>query len=105
MRCHRVAGYVRPAVIALLGSYMICREEQEDTLKSLWLIPVDEVKLTLTKMVLALVFSVLIYLRLFDVPAIATHLLPLLLYKPQNIFLKQRSKRDHCPFPAYVWRR
>ena len=54
-----------PAVIALLGSYMICREEQEDTLKSLRLIPVDEVKLTLTKMVLALVFSVLIYLLLF----------------------------------------
>ena len=39
--------YVLPAVIALLGSYMICREEQEDTLKSLRLIPVDEVKLTL----------------------------------------------------------
>ena len=33
--------YVLPAVIALLGSYMICREEQEDTLKSLRLIPVD----------------------------------------------------------------
>lgn len=40
--------YVLPAVIALLGSYMICREEQEDTLKSLRLIPVDEVKLTLS---------------------------------------------------------
>ena len=49
--------YVLPAVIALLGSYMICREEQEDTLKSLRLIPVDEVKLTLSKMVLALVFN------------------------------------------------
>ena len=42
--------YVLPAVIALLGSYMICREEQEDTMKSLRLIPVDEVKLTLSKM-------------------------------------------------------
>ena len=52
---------------ALLGSYMICREEQEDTLKSLRLIPVDEVKLTLSKMVLALVFSVLIYLLLFAI--------------------------------------
>ena len=47
---------VLPAVIALLGSYMVCREEQEDTLKSLRLIPVEEVKLTLSKMVLALVF-------------------------------------------------
>ena len=55
------------AVIALLGSYMICREEQEDTLKSLRLIPVDEVKLTLSKMMLALVFSVLIYLLLFAI--------------------------------------
>lgn len=27
--------FVLPAVIALLGSYMICREEQEDTIKSL----------------------------------------------------------------------
>lgn len=44
--------YVLPAVIALLGSYMICREEQEDTLKSLRLIPVDEVKLTLSIVVL-----------------------------------------------------
>ena len=26
--------FVLPAVIALLGSYMICREEQEDTIKS-----------------------------------------------------------------------
>ncbi len=59
--------YVLPAVIALLGSYMICREEQEDTLKSLRLIPVDEVKLTLAKMVLTLVFSVLIYLLLFAI--------------------------------------
>lgn len=59
--------YVLPAVIALLGSYMVCREEQEDTLKSLRLIPVDEVKLTLAKMVLTLVFSVLIYLLLFAI--------------------------------------
>lgn len=46
---------------------MICREEQEDTLKSLRLIPVDEVKLTFAKMVLVLVFSVLIYLLLFTI--------------------------------------
>lgn len=59
--------YVLPAVIALLGSYMVCREEQEDTLKSLRIIPVDEVKLTLAKMVLSLVFSVLIYLLLFAI--------------------------------------
>jgi len=33
--------YVLPAVIALLGSYMICREDQEDTMKTLRLIPVS----------------------------------------------------------------
>lgn len=38
-------------MIALLGSYMICREEQEDTLKSLRLIPVDEMKLTLSQFI------------------------------------------------------
>ena len=43
--------YVLPAVIALLGSYMICREEQEDTMKSLQLIPVNETKLTAAKMI------------------------------------------------------
>lgn len=57
--------YVLPAVIALLGSYMICREDQEDTMKALRLIPINETKLTMAKMILALVFSVLIYLLLF----------------------------------------
>lgn len=57
--------FVLPAVIALLGSYMICREEQEDTMKSLQLIPVDETKLTSAKMIVSLIFSILIYLLLF----------------------------------------
>ena len=59
--------YVLPAIIALLGSYMICREEQEDTMKSLRLVPIDEVKLTVAKMIIAMIFSVLIYLMLFMV--------------------------------------
>ena len=59
--------YKRELRETTLGSYMICREEQEDTLKSLRLIPVDEVKLTLAKMILAFVFSVLIYLLLFAI--------------------------------------
>lgn len=57
--------YVLPAVIALLGSYMICREEQEDTMKSLQLIPVNETKLTAAKMIVSLIFSILVYLLLF----------------------------------------
>lgn len=59
--------FVLPAVIALLGSYMICREEEDDTLKSLRLIPVNEVKLTTAKMIMAFMFSVFIYLLLFSI--------------------------------------
>ncbi|WP_312281062.1 ABC transporter permease [Oscillibacter sp.] len=58
---------VLPAVIALLGSYMICREEQDDTIKSLQLIPVNAVKLTAAKMMITFLFSVLIYLLLFAI--------------------------------------
>lgn len=54
-----------PAVIALLGSYMICREQQDDTLKTLRMIPINEAKLTVAKMILAFVICVLLYLLLF----------------------------------------
>ena len=47
--------FVLPAVIALLGSYMICREEEDDTMKSLRLIPVNEAKLTVAKMMIAFI--------------------------------------------------
>lgn len=59
--------FVLPAVIALLGSYMICREDQDDTMKSLRLIPVSETKLTVAKMIVTFVFSILIYLLLFTI--------------------------------------
>lgn len=59
--------FVLPAVIALLGSYMICREEQEDTIKSLRLIPVNEANLTAAKMIVTFVFSILLYLLLFAI--------------------------------------
>lgn len=59
--------FVLPAVIALLGSYMICREEQDDTMKSLRLIPISETKLTVAKMIVTFVFSILIYLLLFTI--------------------------------------
>lgn len=57
--------FVLPAVIALLGSYMICREEQEDTMKALRLVPIEEGKLAMAKMVITMVCSILIYLLLF----------------------------------------
>lgn len=56
---------VLPAVIALLGSYMICREEQDDTIKNLSLIPVNERKLTAAKMIILFLFSILAYVLLF----------------------------------------
>ena len=72
--------FVLPAVIALLGSYMICREEQEDVLKSLRLIPIDEsnikslrlipiseAKMTIAKLLITFAFSVLFYLLLFGI--------------------------------------
>lgn len=59
--------FVLPAVIALLGSYMICREEEEDTIKSLRIIPIDESKLIAAKMIVAFVFSIFLYLLLFTV--------------------------------------
>lgn len=69
--------FVLPAVIALLGSYMICREEQDDTLKSLRLIPVNETKLTTAKMIVALVFSMLVYLLLFIITFVTEAILHL----------------------------
>lgn len=57
--------FILPAIIAMLGSYMICREEQDDTLKSLLLIPVNETVLTAAKMIVTFILSVLIYLLLF----------------------------------------
>ena len=58
---------VIPAVIALLGSYMICREEQEDTIKSLRIIPINETKLITAKMMITFLFSIFIYLLLFAI--------------------------------------
>ncbi len=62
--------FVLPAVISMLGSYLICREEQDNTLKSLLLIPVSETKLTAAKMLVTFVLSVLIYLLLFAITLI-----------------------------------
>ncbi|GAA0126339.1 ABC transporter permease [Clostridium sp. CTA-19] len=59
--------FVLPAVISLLGSYMICREEDEDTIKSLLLIPVNETKLIATKMIITFLFSIFIYVLLFAI--------------------------------------
>lgn len=67
--------FVIPAIIALLGSYMICREEQDDTIKSLRLIPVDEVKLTVAKMIISFAISILVYLLLFVITLVTEMIL------------------------------
>lgn len=67
--------FVLPSVIALLGSYMICREEQEGTIKYLRLIPVNEANLTAAKMLIAFVFSILLYLLLFVIAFLAEAIL------------------------------
>ncbi len=59
--------YVFPAIIALMGSYIICRENQDDTMKSLALIPVNVSKLVEVKLIVTAIFSVALYVFLFVV--------------------------------------
>ena len=57
-------------MIALFGGNIICREEQEDVLKSLKLIPIDEKNMITAKMIITLLGSIFIYLILFMVSLI-----------------------------------
>ncbi len=47
------------------ATHMVCREEQDDTMKTLKLIPVNEVKLTIVKLMITLAFSIFVYVLLF----------------------------------------
>jgi len=53
--------YVFPAIIALMGTYIICRENQDDTLKSLVLIPVSISKMLIAKLLMTAFYSLLLY--------------------------------------------
>ena len=64
--------YVLPAMIALIGSYTICRERQEDTQKALDMIPVSQVQLLGAKMIWTGAFAIILYLSLFCVAAVET---------------------------------
>ena len=57
--------FILPAMIALMGSYMICREEKDDAIKYLRLIPISETRLAAAKMIVTFTLSMLIYLMLF----------------------------------------
>lgn len=59
--------YVFPAIIALIGSYMICREDQDDTMKSLALIPVNISQLVSAKLIVTAIFSIFLYAFLFAI--------------------------------------
>lgn len=59
--------YVFPAIIALMGSYMICREDQDNTMKSLALIPVSVSQLVEAKLIVTAIFSIALYAFLFVV--------------------------------------
>ena len=56
--------FVLPAMITLFGSYLICREEQDDTMKSLCLIPISNRKLTAENFLLRLC-SVFLFISCF----------------------------------------
>lgn len=57
--------FVLPAIITLMGSYMISREEQDDTLKSLVLVPVSISELLKAKLIITAIFAVALYALLF----------------------------------------
>lgn len=50
--------FVIPGMTALFGSYLSVREQEEDTMKSLRLIPLREIDLMRVKMILTLLFSI-----------------------------------------------
>lgn len=71
LQVHSLTTYfVLPSLIALFGGYIICREEQEDVLKSLRLIPIDESNMITAKMIITLLGSIFVYLILFMVSLI-----------------------------------
>ncbi|HEO5309349.1 TPA: ABC transporter permease [Streptococcus agalactiae] len=66
LQVHSLTTYfVLPSLIALFGGYIICREEREDVLKSLRLIPIDESNMITAKMIITLLGSIFVYLILF----------------------------------------
>ncbi|WP_342556410.1 ABC transporter permease [Paenibacillus sp. FSL R7-0652] len=59
--------YIFPPLFALIGSFIICRELQYDTLKNLQMIPISKTKLMLVKLCTACLISLLMSVVLFMV--------------------------------------
>lgn len=59
--------FLLPSITALFGSYLICRETEDDTLKSLRLIPIHPARLTTVKLLLTFLFALVLSLLLFTI--------------------------------------
>lgn len=57
--------FIIPALLAMVGSYMISREKQDDTLKSLMMIPVNIDELIAAKLIASLIIGILLVFFLF----------------------------------------
>lgn len=62
--------YVFPAVVALFGTYLINREYRDDTLKNLRIIPINEKRMQIAKLLLTALFSLGIYWVLFIITSV-----------------------------------
>lgn len=56
--------FIVPALFSLLGSYMLSREYQDDTIKSNLIIPVDPEKMTYAKLIACLVIGIIMFISL-----------------------------------------
>lgn len=54
-----------PALFSLLGSYMLSREYQDDTMKNNLVIPIDADKLTYAKLIACLIIGIIMFVFLF----------------------------------------
>ncbi len=54
-----------PALFSLLGSYMLSREYQDDTMKNNRIIPVDTEKMNYAKLIACLIIGIIMFIALF----------------------------------------
>lgn len=67
--------FVLPAVTALLGSYLICREKEGNTEKMIRMIPVNAFWLTAAKLIVACFWSILLYTLLLAAAFLTEYML------------------------------
>lgn len=57
--------FIVPALFSLLGSYMLSREYQDDTMKNNMIVPVDTEKMTYAKLITCLIIGIIMFTVLF----------------------------------------